>query len=146
MPGPPPKKAGEARRRNAPVANTMKLPAEGRLDPAPIWPFGVEPAVWVELWATPQAVAWERLGWTRMVARYATVLGMCEDPDSVTVGLLAEARQMEDRLGLSPMSMLRLRWEIASDEVSEKRESKAPVKASPRERLKVVAADGVASS
>lgn len=146
MPGPAPKSAGETRRRNAPIANTMKLPAEGRSGPAPEWPFGSEPAVWAELWATPQAVAWERLGWTRMVARYAKVLGYCEDPESVTVGLLAEARQMEDRLGLSPMSMLRLRWEIATDEVAEQRESRKPAKKSPRERLKVVASDGVAEA
>lgn len=140
MPGPAPKP--DARRRNAPIANTLKLPAEGRSGPAPEWPLsGNAPAVWDELWSTPQAVAWERLGWTRTVARYVKVLGYCENPESVTVGLLGEARQMEDRLGLSPMSMLRLRWEIASDEVAEKRESKRPAKKSPRERLKVVASD-----
>jgi hypothetical protein len=39
------------------------------------------------------------------------------DPQS-----LAEARQLEDRLGLNPLALLRLRWEIDSaDEVTEAR-------------------------
>ena len=84
MPGPPPKPAGERRRRNATVAMTQ-LPAEGRIGAAPEWPLprllldepglvdlleGREAELWAELWATPQAVAWERLKWTRTVARY----------------------------------------------------------------------------
>jgi hypothetical protein len=147
MPGPPPKPAGEVRRRNAPAANTVRLPAEGRFGAAPTWPLsGGSPDVWDELWATPQAVAWERLGWTRVVARYVKVLGYCEDPESLSVGLLGEARQLEDRLGLTPMSMLRLRWEIVADEISEKRDTKSAAAKSPRKRLKVVASDGVASS
>lgn len=146
MPGPPPKAAGDVRRRNAPIANTVRLPAEGRAGDVPPWPLGGAcPAVWDELWSTPQAVVWDRLGWTRVVARYVKVLGYCEDPESLSVGLLGEARQLEDRLGLTPMSMLRLRWEIVTDEVSEKRETKSKAK-SPRKRLKVVASDGVASS
>lgn len=31
------------------------------------------------------------------------------------LSLMAEARQLEDRLGLTPMAMLRLRWEISDD-------------------------------
>jgi hypothetical protein len=52
----------------------------------------------------------------------------------MTAALLAEARQMEDRLGLSPMAMLRLRWEIQEDQVAEKRAQKSK----PRRRLVVV--------
>ncbi|OLL21239.1 hypothetical protein QWW67_25325 [Rhodococcus sp. M8-50] len=57
-------------------------------------------------------MAWEELGWTRIVARYAQVLIVCEGPDC-TAAMLAEARQLEDRLGLSPMAMKRLQWEIS---------------------------------
>lgn len=32
------------------------------------------------------------------------------------LSLMAEARQLEDRLGLTPMAMLRLRWEISDDD------------------------------
>jgi hypothetical protein len=68
--------------------------------------------LWVELWATPQAWAWDRLGYVRMVARYARKVLEAERPDSGTA-LLAEVRQMEDRLGLTPLSMLRLEWRVA---------------------------------
>jgi hypothetical protein len=30
--------------------------------------------LWRQVWATPQALAWEQLGWTRTVARYRLVL------------------------------------------------------------------------
>jgi hypothetical protein len=68
------------------------------------------------------------------VARYALLLRICENPETMTAALLAEARQMEDRLGLSPMAMLRLRWEIQEDQVAEKRAQKSK----PRRRLVVV--------
>ena len=146
MPGPAPKPADQVRRRNAPAANTVKLPPEGRTGDAPTWPLsGETPETWVGLWATPQAAAWERLGWTRVVARYVHILKMCEQPEQMTAALLSEARQMEDRLGLTPMSMLRLRWEIASDEVAEKRTTKAAPKTTARRRLKV-ADSGVAGA
>lgn len=66
--------------------------------------------LWAEMWATPQAIAWEELGWTRVVARYCRKLLDAEKPDSST-GLLSEVRQLEDRLGLTPMAMKRLMWE-----------------------------------
>jgi hypothetical protein len=125
MPGPPPKPDDQRRRRNATVAMT-KLPAEGRPGRPPTWPLGTAPSpeerdLWRQLWRTPQAVAWERLGWTRTVARYVAV---CLDAErDMHPQLLAETRQLEDRLGLTPMSMLRLRWEIVADEVAEQRQT-----------------------
>jgi hypothetical protein len=136
MPGPAPKPAEQRRRRNAPLANTVKLPAEGRSGVPPAWPLGgAEPISWPALWATPQAAAWERLGWTWVVARYARAL---EHANVGNVGVMAECRQLEDRLGLSPMAMLRLRWEIAADEVQEQRDVSAP--AGPVRRLTVAGA------
>lgn len=139
MPGPPPKPDGQRVRRSAPLAGSVtKLPAEGRAGDAPLWPLsGDAPTVWFELWATPQAAAWERMGWSRVVARYCGVLLEAESTSSAA--LLGEVRQLEDRLGLSPMAMLRLRWEVVSDEVAEQRET-----SKPKPRLKVVAADAVA--
>lgn len=151
MPGPPPKPAGERRRRNATVAMTQ-LPAEGRRGPAPEWPLprllldepelvdlleAREADLWAELWSTPQAVAWERLKWTRTVARYVRFEVRAETGD-LKAG--AEARLLEDRLGLSPHAMLRLRWEVAPDEVAEQRQertSRAKAR-TPRQRLRVV--------
>jgi hypothetical protein len=65
--------------------------------------------LWQELWRLPQAIAWEQTGWTREVAGYVrwTVLGEAGDLNAAK-----EARQLSDRLGLSPLAMLRLRWEI----------------------------------
>lgn len=78
----------------------------------------LELAVWVEAWATPQAVQWERMRWTRDVAMYVRlrVMGELGDLDAAK-----EARQLSDRLGLSPLALLRLRWTVAVDEVAAKR-------------------------
>lgn len=122
MPGPPPKV--DPIRRNARTA-PLKLPSEGRKGPPPRWPLpgrrrAGEAALWSDLWATPQAVAWERLGWTRVVARYCRVVLVAESLDR---DALAEARQLEDRLGLTPKSMRMLLWEIVPDEVGHRREA-----------------------
>jgi hypothetical protein len=124
------------------MANVVMLPAEGRKGRAPRWPLKGEPTdaqaeLWRQLWRTPQAVAWERFEWTRVVARYVVLVLLAEDslgwvfdaavkvaPD---VKFLAEARQLEDRLGLTPMAMLRLRWEVtAPAEGKDKRPEQAP--------------------
>jgi len=95
-------------------------------------------SVWDELWALPQAIMWERQKWTRVVARYILTLSAAEDslrahePDAK---LLTEARNLEDRLGLTPMALLRLRWEIVEDVPEEK---PARVAGSTRNRLKAV--------
>lgn len=132
--GPAPKAANQRRRRNA-VPGTIFLPAEGRKGRTPKWPIGspseAEDALWRELWRTPQAVAWERLRWTRVVARYVKVALEAEGDDA-TAPILGETRQLEDRLGLSPMAMLRLRWEIVTDELAERRETLSSTRARPR--------------
>jgi hypothetical protein len=71
-----------------------------------------EAELWREVWAMPQAVQWERLRWTRTVAQYVRweVLGESGDMDASK-----EARQLGDRLGMTPLSLLRLRWEIVDD-------------------------------
>jgi len=127
-------------RRNARVG-PRQLPAEGRKGPAPTWPLlaaagsdrvAQEQAIWRDLWATPQAVEWERLGWTRVVARYCRALVGAELMDK---DCMSEARQLEDRLGLTPKSMRLLLWEVVTDEVAEKRDEKAT---SARGRIKAV--------
>ncbi|SBT64234.1 hypothetical protein GA0070622_1204 [Micromonospora sediminicola] len=174
--GPPPKPAGQRRRRNATVATT-RLPAEGRGGRrAPNWPLvpdvvmaarrdllaaavadleedlaelegtrkeasvrrrlettqeklaiikaqmkaqrALEADLWRDLWRLPQAVAWERLRWTRDVAQYVRHKVLAELGD---LAAAKEARQWSDRLGLSPMAMLRLRWEVTVDETAAKR-------------------------
>ncbi len=86
----------------------------------------VETQLWSELWRTPQAVAWEKLGYNREVAQYCRFKVYAEWGD---MDAAKESRQMSDRLGLSPLAMLRLQWVI--DEVP------APAKAGPDARAKV---------
>ncbi|MEO3922999.1 hypothetical protein ABGB07_03835 [Micromonosporaceae bacterium B7E4] len=91
----------------------------------------LEASLWRDLWKLPQAVEWARLGWMRDVAQYVRhkVLAELGDLDSAK-----EARQWSDRLGLTPLAMLRLRWKIATDEVAEKRQQKESTSARGRIR------------
>lgn len=98
---------------------------------------GLEAELWAEAWATPQAVVWDRLGWRRDVAQYVRHKALAELGD---LDAAKEARQWSDRLGLTPLAMLRLRWAIAVDEVAARRPSAsepAPAKTA-RDRLRVV--------
>jgi hypothetical protein len=105
----------------------------------------LEAELWRDLWRLPQAVQWERLRWTRDVAQYVRhkVLAELGDLDGAK-----EARQWSDRLGLTPMSMLRLRWEVVSDEVGDRRRERAaaPAKRTARGRLRVVDPGAVAGA
>ena len=122
-------------RRNARVG-PLTLPAEGRKGDTPPWPLELqldsELALWRDLWATPQAVAWERLGFTRVVARYCRFVLAAENCNK---DAMAEARQLEDRLGLTPKAMRLLLWTVAADEVAEKRQETS---AGARGRIKAV--------
>lgn len=92
----------------------------------------LELELWGQLWATPQAVAWERMRWTREVAQYTRWKAKGELGD---LNAAKEARMLADRLGLTPRSLQDLRWSIASDEVAEKRDD---VPTSARDRIKAV--------
>lgn len=116
----PPAPKRNARRRNI-RPDWRELTPGGYRGPVPEWPMesgsAAELLLWAQLWRTPQAEAWADLGWTRVVARYARLVIQSETDDAdrrptAEVALLGEIRQMEDRLGLSPMAMRRLQWEI----------------------------------
>lgn len=119
VPGPPPKR--NARRRNA-RPDWVTLPADGRKGRAPRWPLsGRVQRGWAELWRRPQAVMWERSHDEYLVARYLVLRNAIQDEldnSVVNATAMAELRQIEDRLGLSPMAMKRLQWEIGDVEQS----------------------------
>jgi hypothetical protein len=124
-----------------PRVGPVLLPASGRSGPTPHWPLvgRIDPVVmirWEQLWSTPQAVAWERMGTATalMVARYCLMVVAAESPDS-TAALLAQVVALEDRLGLSPKAMRMLLWQIAPDEVAERRGGRSE---GVRERLRAV--------
>lgn len=122
----------------------VQLPAEGRKGRPPAWPIpgrmrAGEVEAWRALWHTPQAVAWERLGWTRVVARYCR--GMVEAEKTMHTSLLAEIRQLEDKLGLTPKAMRLLLWTVVGDTVTEKRrerEHHGPRRTNARKRIAAV--------
>lgn len=134
MPGPAP--SANPRRRNA-RPNAVQLPAKGYDGPVPDWPLSrwnkAEQAAWESLWRLPQAAAWSQMHTARTVARYVRALIVAESRDS-TAFHLSEVRQLEDRLGLTPMAMLRLRWEVVRDELAEAR----PAAREERPRLRAV--------
>ncbi len=128
-------------RRN-PRVGPLILPAEGRRGRTPAWPLpgkasAEERAAWVVLWKSPQAVAWERLGWLRTVGRYCRVMVRAESPDA-SAAILGQVAALEDRLGLTPKAMRLLLWSVASDEVGAKRAENAEAKSSARGRIKAV--------
>ncbi|MEV4197027.1 hypothetical protein [Micromonospora globbae] len=138
MPRPP--KENPARRN--PRVGPLILPAKGRTGRPPAWPLPGKPSpeerdAWKLLWGTPQAVAWERLGWTRTVARYCRAMVRAEAPDA-SAAVLNAVTALEDRLGLTPKAMRLLLWTIASDEVGERREHRQQQSTSPRDRIKAV--------
>jgi hypothetical protein len=137
MPGPLQDPRARRRLRNGPPV--MRLPAEGRQGSAPEWPLSEASAeeleIWSSLWRTPQSAAWPP-GWTRTAARLARMLAEAERPGA-RASLLSETRQLEAALGLSPVSMARLHWEIEATEPA----TVTPIAERPRRRL-IVAEDG----
>ena len=128
--GPPPDPNALKRDRQRDKDGWTTLPASGRTGPTPDWPLaradgkaGTTPTrresvVWRQIWRTPQAVAWERLGWHHDVALYVRLLVVGERGN---ISALTEMRQWSDRLGLNPAAMLRNRWRVSTDEVGQRR-------------------------
>ncbi|MCY0928317.1 hypothetical protein OTB20_19370 [Streptomyces sp. H27-H1] len=104
-----------------------------------------EAELWDSLWETPQAVMWERTHSELTVARFVRFSVLAE---AGNIKAATEARQLEDRLGLNPQSLLRLRWEVAADEVAEQRQERSSRSApkSARQRLKIVDVDAAGGS
>lgn len=105
----------------------------------------METRLWAELWTTPQAAMWEQFAWIHEVAQYVRqwVKGTTGDD----LDALKEARQWSDRLGLNPLAMLRLRWEVerveeAADRGNSRRQRQGAVQppkgADPRSVLRAV--------
>lgn len=91
-----------------------------------------ETALWVELWATPQAVLWEESFAHREVAQYVRWKIRGEQGD---LKASVEARQLSDRLGLNPLALMRLRTEVEhADEATDKGEQRRAAKRPPAKK------------
>jgi len=121
-----PKPADQRARRNPTIA-MVQLPSEGYQGPVPEWPFEDHTAAeikrWNRLWKTPQAAMWAKNDMSDLVARYVRNCLVIENgAASVALAYItSEVRQQEDRLGRSPLALMRLRWEISKDQVGELR-------------------------
>lgn len=152
--GPTPRKSVHAQARRLSDSAVELLPGEGRRGPAPEWPFECmflnEPQLWEELWRLPQAVVWEKMHLTRIVARYCRILVEAEcagtrkslegdeevfvEARAITLARQA-AQNLEDRLGLSPLAMRRLQWEVEAPVAAEEKKGADDV----RTRLQLMA-------
>lgn len=144
--GPAPDPNALRRARKDDGASWVLLPSEGRTDPPPPWPAPTqtdrEAELWVEMWATPQALVWERDGLRHYVAMFVRLLAEAE-VEKASAENRKTVRMMYGDLYLTSDSMARARIRIAQDEVAGKRATSAPVKTTTaRDRFKVV--DGVA--
>ncbi|MGD9754564.1 MAG: hypothetical protein AB7W59_26535 [Acidimicrobiia bacterium] len=72
-------------------------------------------AWWAWAWSTPQAAAWS-VGDVVALARRARLEDvLAGDPSNMAVS--REARELDDRFGLTPKGMAALRWKIVADTV-----------------------------
>lgn len=121
------------------------LPAEGRGGPAPEWPLTTaserELDLWDELWAKPQAVAWEDMGQELEAALFVRTLAEAERADG-RVDVKKMVRGYLDSLGLSVAGMNRNRWKVApaleDDEGAPESTAPPARRPSARDRLRVV--------
>lgn len=118
------------------------LPAGGFDGRIPTFPLaGVadeERKLWRKLWRKPQGAMWSKMGLDFQVAAYVRAFLESVEPGA-SAGLKTAVLRMEAELGLSTVGMGQLRWKIAADELSERREDAAkPARASSRDRLKAL--------
>lgn len=114
MPGPAPNP--NARRRNN-RHDWVHLPAR-TTTPPPRFPVKLDrrrasgkrlAELWAELWALPQATIWHQLHSHHLVYRYCLMVDQAHAA-AFDTSFSAEARQLEDRLLLSPDKLLRARY------------------------------------
>lgn len=120
------------------------LPIEGRKGRSPSWPFEDDPTDaekrrWRRLWKLPQAVMWEQLAGTELVVGRIVKLALAAEAGDATAAMLSELRQLEDRCGLSPLALARLRWTFG--DAAERRRAAAPPGRKDWRSLRVVAND-----
>ena len=117
--GPAPMKGKHGARRGPVTPGFKQLPHEGRSGDPPAWPLPApdsseraerEATEWARVWGLPQAIEWERMRCETWVALYVRVYVRASETGA-NEKLLAEVRQIDAKIGLSPRAMNDLRWE-----------------------------------
>lgn len=145
--------SGGARARSGPAPDPNALRRDRKDDKAwislpvspvedvPAFPLpdagAVEVELWDELWRKPQAHMWVALGLKFQVAFYVRNFVKASAADAAATWVAGVLRQ-EAELGLSTVGMGQLRWQIATDEVAERRDEVKPARKPSRDRLKVL--------
>jgi hypothetical protein len=126
------------------------LPAGGYQGEIPEWPLrpsatdevigSHEVAIWRQAWRSPQAAAWAAESWRwPIIGEYCRLKAIVEFSPAVSAALVGQLHRYRDQIGLTPAGLKENGWQIAGDELAERRtESK---RASSRDRMKVVGGD-----
>lgn len=143
MAAPYPKPDAERRNRAARPFTWTDLPSEGRPGKPPSLPrvrqwHAQTRKWWVEVWASPQASAWDQSG--RTMVPFALVMDDLIAGRVDAVKASPEIRQHQDRHGMNPKAMLQLRWRVLDDEpeVEPVQQRSAGTSRAMRDRLSVV--------
>jgi hypothetical protein len=143
--GPAPDPNALRRSRKDDAAGWTVLPNEGRTTPTPAWPAPTqtdrEAELWTEMWATPQALIWERDGLRHYVAMFVRLLAEAE-VEKASAENRKTVRMMYADLYLTSDAMARARIRIAEDETAAKREPGVAKRATARDRMRVVDGSG----
>lgn len=131
------------------------LPREGFQGKTPDFPLPAgtdenltsrERSIWVEVWQTPQAAAWnvERWRWS-IIGEYCRLKATVEFDTAASAALIGQLHRYRDQIGLTPAGLKENGWALAADEVQEKRNDKQSADkpaAGPQRRLRAVNGDG----
>lgn len=119
------------------------LPSEGYDGKPPEFPLPTaidrEIGLWEWAWSTPQACAWIEQPWRwHAVAMWVRTAVICEGP-SATAADKNALHRFADQIGMTPAGLKENGWQIATDELAEKRsENAAEDEDDPRGRFAVV--------
>lgn len=119
------------------------LPAEGYEGEIPEFPLPSPAAreleVWRQAWRTPQAEAWSVQPWRHRTVALWVRWSVRMEAEDASAALGNVVVRFADQIGMTPAGLKENGWKIASDEVSEKRQSASmSARRSSRSRLKVV--------
>jgi hypothetical protein len=147
--GPPP--AEDSGRSDARGVVFTALPSEGCKRKPPAWPLSralneaiavLEDARWVQVWKSPQAVAWHVQPWRWLTVAHYVRIAVGVELGGKAADVTAMIR-LADQIGMTPAGLKENGWKIAEDQVAAKRTAKkATARPSARSRMTVVRGNG----